>query len=492
VEGEHVGGADDAGPGVELDLGELHAGDRHAVAAHEARGVGAVGVGARAGGDDGLAGDVFAELGEADGLAAEAGALAVPKDILGFARGELLAGELEELLLDGLGGGAHGGGDGRGGVAAAAADGGAEVAVADGDADVGDGALEDLGDDLGDDGGDAAADVLQAVLQFDAAVAADAEGGDDGLAAAEVAPDRRGDADAVADAGAAFALVGDALALLVPVELFAAELELVAADGVLVVGEAEVEGVLVEFAGELVEGELDGEGALRVAGGAEGGGGAGVGEDVVRLDADVGALRVDGEGVATDAGAGADAAAAVGEDLDRGEVTGGGGAEGDLLDGVGAVAGAQVLLAAVEQEGDGGAGLAGELAGDEAEARAGGGGAELGPEAAAEELGDDVDVLRLEGEDVGELVADGEDALGGAPGGQGFGGVPADDDAVGLEGAVGVVLRGVGGLVGDLGLAHALVDVALLLRGAHAQVAALAGRRWRRRCRARRPRWRAR
>src|SRR5207237_601804 len=83
---------------------------------------------------------------------------------------------------------------------------------------------------------------------------------------------------------------------------------------------------------------------------------------------------------------------------------------------------------------------------------------ELGAEPAAHELGDDPDLALIQVKDAGQLVADAAGALGGGVDGQAVR-LPVGDDAVRLQGAVGLDLGAVGGLDGHVGIAQGLVDL---------------------------------
>src|SRR5690606_24807417 len=121
-----------------------------------------------------------------------------------------------------------------------------------------------------------------------------------------------GTTDAAPHSSVARAHVGRGRASLVPLEALAAELELPTTDRVTVVGEANVDRILAELPGELIDRRLDRKGALRMTRGPKRDGRAGVGKHVGALDEHVVDLGVDARGVAPDPGPGADPRAAVG------------------------------------------------------------------------------------------------------------------------------------------------------------------------------------
>ena len=223
-----------------------------------------------------------------------------------------------------------------------------------------------------------------------------------------------------------------------------------------VVTATQIEGVEPEPIGKIVERRLEGERSLREAGGAERHRRPGVGEDVLLLDLDVG-TGVDHPGRAADAGATGDPARAVRFEVDRGEVAVALGADPDPLHRIGPVAGPEILRAPVEHQLDRGLRPLRQHGGDHAR----GAGAELGPESAAEKIGHDPDVIGRDFEELGQIVAESEHALGGGPDAQ-LPVLPARHGAVRLERVVQRHRGPVGPLDGRVGLPEAGLDVAAL------------------------------
>jgi hypothetical protein len=126
------------------------------------------------------------------------------------------------------------------------------------------------------------------------------------------------------------------------------------------------------------------------------------------------------------------------------------------------VAGAEVLLVAVEHQLDRRARRLREPAGDDREGAPGGRRAELAAEAAAHVLAQHAHVLAVDAERLGDTFAHGEERLRRGVDRE-LVAFPGRDDAVRLERRVGVDGAVVAALVHDLGLGEALVDVAALV-----------------------------
>jgi hypothetical protein len=377
LEGDHSLHPDRAGFRVGQDLGELATGDP----------VGELLVAGRARDPlrDGV-GEVPAQPLPGEALArspADDGGAPLEDDV-GRRNPHRLGRDLDEALPDAPRGDARGRreagrrrGPARGGTLG-------EPGVADADGHVRRFEPELLGDEEGEERPQAAADVLGPGPDLDRAVAADLDL-DRHPGPAGLVPDRRSQAEA--------ALPGrvhlPARVAVLPPEAVGAELELGVADGVGGVAKAHLERVDPELGSELVEDRLQGEGPLRVPGCAKGARRPEVGEDVGVLEEQVGHV-VDVARRSGRARAAADAAGAVGDHVEGGELALAGGASAHALDGVGAVAGAEVLLLAVEHDPDRRPGFAGEAGGDDHVQ----GHRELGAETGAHVVAEDPDLLR--------------------------------------------------------------------------------------------------
>src|SRR5262249_775285 len=260
----------------------------------------------------------------------------------------------------------------------------------------------------GHGGLEAGADVLRALEDLHRSVAMDLHLRAHAAAARDHVPVAVGHADAtLARAGRVAGLLVAAL----PADGPGPRLVLEQADRARFVLPPQLEGIHAELLRQLVHGRLDGEGALRMAGRAQGRGGPGVREDVVLLDQAVRRVRIEGTRGPARARATRDAGRA-----ERAGVDGGGHAvplrpPPHRQERRRRVARAEVLLVAGQHELDRRARLLRELAGHAREVRALRGGGQLRTEPAAHVVRDDGDVLAVDAQVFGHALAHGRDAL---------------------------------------------------------------------------------
>jgi hypothetical protein len=323
-----------------------------------------------------------------------------------------------------------------------------------------------LGRDHGDRGAGAGADVLVARDDLDRPVAVDPHLGVRLVAGNDVpVAARHADAALLALLGgrcAAFPVAGRRVAgLLVaalPADRLRPEVELGEADRARFVLPLELEGIEAQLVGQLVDGRLDAERALRVAGRAKRGGRPGVREDLVLLGLEVRVLAVEAGGRTRRPGPGGDASRTVGEVVDGGDRAVPLRPHLDRHQGARGVARAELLLLPVEHHLDRRPGLLREAAGRGSESGAAGRGGRLAAEAAAHVVADDAHVLAVEAECLREARPHREDPLRRRVDGE-LVALPGSDDTVGLEARMGVDRAVVRPLVDDVGLREPLLDV---------------------------------